>query len=72
MSSLLNERWVAIDGSVYTERAGHKLKVEQGNAGSRTLLVRKSICFNVGQAVAEHIVYLHNVELLELDRKLKG
>ena len=35
------------------------------------MLVRKSVAFNVGQAVAERIAHLHNMELLrETARKI--
>ena len=51
-------RWIAIDGSIYTEQAfikkteftGKNLKDPQ----------RISIAFNVGSTVAEHVVKLHN------------
>lgn len=55
--SHINERWVAIDGSVYTEEA-YLRQVAGGE-----VKYRPGIAFNVGQMVAEHMVRLHNASL---------
>jgi hypothetical protein len=55
----LTERWVAIEGSIYTE-AEH----EQKTAGGLTIRVRHAIAYNVGDAAAQHIVTLHNSALV--------
>jgi hypothetical protein len=51
----VNDRWVAIDGSIFTER-----EFEQKTAVGKFIKVRRSIAFNVGKETAQHIVDLHN------------
>ena len=68
MSKLLKERWVAIGGSIYTENDQHPLKIDHTGEVKR---VRKSIAFNVGEDIAQHIVDLHNLKLIgELIRRI--
>lgn len=55
--SHINERWAAVDGSVYTEA------VHERAAPAGRIYYRPSIAFNVGQMVAEHMVRLHNASL---------
>lgn len=55
--SHINERWAAIDGSVYTEES-YLRRVAAGE-----VKYRPGIAFNVGQMVAEHIVRVHNASL---------
>ena len=56
--NILKEKWVAIDGSIYTQRA-----VPFKSEFTNKLLAepqRSAIAFNVGHKTAEHIVSLHN------------
>ena len=62
--SHINERWVAIDGSVYTEEA----YLRQVAAGE--VKYRPGIAFNVGQMVAEHMVQTHNAWLEQMSVEL--
>jgi len=56
----LNKRlWVVDSGSIYTADL-EELKI---NASDRTILVRRAIAFNVGDAVAHHIVETHNAQV---------
>jgi hypothetical protein len=48
-------RWIAVDGSVYTEG-----KYKMMSEFARLPDARHPIAFNVGQKVAEQIVELHN------------
>lgn len=50
--------WVAIDGSIYTQEE-IPIILESG----KKLFRRGSIAFNVGGALAAHIVQLHNDKL---------
>lgn len=59
--NILTERWIAIDGSVYTERAMPK-KTESTGKLMETQQ-RDSVAFNVGPKVAAHMVKLHNESL---------
>jgi hypothetical protein len=62
--SHINERWVAIDGSVYTEEQRTRV------VGGQIITHHPSIAFNVGHTMAAHIVEMHNKSLLgdlELD-----
>lgn len=52
------ERWIAIDGGIYTEKI-FDVKCE---LSSNKIKARYCVAFNVGRAVAEHIVRLHNIE----------
>lgn len=54
----LQERWIAINGSIFTERAERKMSEHSGRPIAEPQ--RDAIAFNVGQQVAEHIVALHN------------
>jgi hypothetical protein len=54
-TNLKCERWIAIEGCIYSEKE-YQEKSDYG----RKYKVRKSVAFNVGQEVAEHIVRLHN------------
>lgn len=57
----LKEKWVAIDGSIYTERAVPVKSEATGRMMAEPQ--RESIAFNVGQKTATHIVKLHNAGL---------
>jgi hypothetical protein len=54
----MNDRWVAIDGSIYTEQ-----EFEQKTVAGKFIKVRRSIAFNVGKDTAQHIVDLHNGQI---------
>lgn len=58
MNDKLKERWVARDGSIYTVKV-YSFKGFGGTVYEAT----KSISFNVGEEVAQHIVNLHNASL---------
>lgn len=58
---LTKEKWVAIDGSIYTGQAFKKTSLFN-NLPMREKH-RESVAFNVGQSLAEHIVKLHNASL---------
>lgn len=54
----LQERWIAINGSIFTEaKRRHPL------LGGREAVHRDGIAYNVGADAAEHIVKLHNDSL---------
>lgn len=55
--NVIKERWVAMDGCIYTERLVTKRSDITGN---QLPPHRASIAFNVGQSVAERLVALHN------------
>lgn len=55
--SHINERWIVIDGSIYTEAQYQRMAPVGG-----TIKYRPAIAFNVGET-AEHIVGLHNASL---------
>ena len=57
-TGLKDEKWIAIEGSIYSERE-YQEKSDYG----RKYKVRKSVAFNVGQELASHIVSIHNAEL---------
>ena len=57
---MINERWIAIDGSVYVELP--RLKALSTVVKS-IQPVRQAVAFNVGASVAEHIVSVHNESL---------
>jgi hypothetical protein len=57
---MLRERWIAIEGSIFTEKA---YRVVFPNNKERIVHSCKSIAFNVGKEVAEHIVKLHNASI---------
>jgi hypothetical protein len=59
--NVLDERWIAIDGSIYTERAVPKKSEATGKLFKEPQ--RESIAFNVGQKVAQHIVNVHNLSM---------
>ena len=50
-------RWVAKDGSIFTEEE-FKVKLE-----FKFIMTQVSVAFNVGREVAEHLVRLHNDQL---------
>lgn len=52
------EKWVAMSGSVFTERT-FRQKPDLGVP----YLARQSVMFNVGDKVANHVVKLHNASL---------
>jgi hypothetical protein len=54
-------RWVAVDGSIYTEEAF--LKRSEFTGKNLADKQRISIAFNVGDKVAKHIVDVHNGNL---------
>lgn len=54
-------RWVAVDGSIYTEEAF--LKRSDFTNKNLADKQRISIAFNVGDKVARHIVAVHNGNL---------
>lgn len=54
-------RWVAKDGSIFTEDA-LPVKVE---SQKKPIMLLKAIAFNVGQEMAQHIVHVHNTKLAE-------
>lgn len=58
MHKLAKERWVVIDGCVWTE-AVHEFKTSYGV----TVKSRKAIAFNVGNDLANYIVKLHHEQL---------
>jgi len=51
-------RWVAIDGSVYTERKF--LTLNEFTGKNFPELLRQPVAFNVGRRVAEQMVRLQN------------
>lgn len=55
----LNEKWVVIDGSIFTDK---QFPVKTENK-LRVVMSRKAVAFNVGESVAKHIVDLHNKSL---------
>lgn len=59
---LLDDKWVAIDGSVFCE-----IKYQTKSDFGVKYFTQDAIAFNVGQKIAEHIVKLHNVELEKLN-----
>lgn len=62
---LLKERWVAIDGSVWTERKYPVVSNLNKNCEQTT---RQAVMFNVGDDVAKHVVTLHNSTILQPSR----
>jgi hypothetical protein len=59
--NILTERWVVIDGSIYTERAVPVKSEFTGKLFAEPQ--RFAIAFNVGHKTATHIVNLHNAGL---------
>lgn len=55
---LKKERWVAIDGSVFSEK---EVEVKQD---FQWIKRRESVAFNVGPEMADYIVGIHNSNLL--------
>jgi len=58
MKTKQNQRWIAINGSVFVEQEV-EVKADLGKKYKK----REAVAFNVGQDVAEHIVKLHNAGL---------
>lgn len=59
MNKFVKSKWVAEEGSIFTE---HKFKVKLDHVGGH-MMQRGSIAFNVGKEIAEHIVQLHNDDI---------
>jgi len=59
--SLFDQRWVAVNGSVYSVETKEFRSEFPGNR--KTYRIQPSIAFNVGPGVAEYIVRLHNAQL---------
>jgi hypothetical protein len=58
---ILKERWIAVDGSIYTERA---VPVKSEFTGKLMAEPQHTaVAFNVGTKVASHIVNQHNYYL---------
>ena len=57
--SVEKERWIAWQGSIYTE----KIYVINCELSSGKFKANKTVAFNVGREVAEYIVALHNAAL---------
>ena len=58
---MTNEIWVARNGSIFTERTYKTITEYKTSYHSA-----KTIAFNVGDKIAEHIVELHNAQVKEL------
>lgn len=58
---ILKQRWVAKNGSVFVEEPAD-IKFEYHKKAKP---IQKAIAFNVGQEVADHIVRVHNAQILE-------
>lgn len=59
--NILTERWIVVDGSIYTENA---VPVKSEFTGKLIgAPQRAAIAFNVGNKIANHIANLHNSEL---------
>jgi hypothetical protein len=56
--NVMHELWVAVGGSIYTERA--ELKKSEFTGKKMDEPQRDTIAFNVGSDVAAHLVKLHN------------
>jgi hypothetical protein len=56
--SLVKERWFAKDGSVFSEVS--KKQVVLGFKDAKAFYNNESVALNVGNAVAKHMVDLHN------------
>ena len=54
------ERWIAVEGSIYTDKA---YRMHFPDNKEAEIYNRKSIAFNVGNELAQHIVELHNASL---------
>lgn len=54
----LKVKWVARDGSIFTQEAIVVLKID----ATKSIRVQDTIAFNVGKS-ADHIVRLHNASL---------
>jgi len=59
MHKFQNAKWVAKDGSIFTEK---EFKVRVDFTG-KYMLQQGAIAFNVGQTLAEHIVQVHNDDI---------
>lgn len=57
----MKDEWVAIDGSIYF--VTEKLKCSKEFRLGKNYVYRDAIAFNVGHAIAKHIVELHNASL---------
>ncbi len=58
--SITKEKWIAKDGSIYTDAAYRQINT---NDDRIAFFARKSIAFNIGSKLAEYIVQLHNSQL---------
>lgn len=56
--SLMKERWIAKNGSVFSEVS--KKQVVLGFKDANAFYVNESVALNVGNAVAKHMVDVHN------------
>lgn len=56
--SLVKERWITKDGSVFSEVS--KKQVVLGFKDANPFFVNESVALNVGNAVAKHMVEVHN------------
>jgi hypothetical protein len=60
----MKDEWVAIEGSIYS--VVEKIKCSKEFRLGKNYKYHDAIAFNVGHAIAKHIVELHNASLKNL------